>query len=207
MKKALILMSILVAFMTILPAQITREQADAIVMKYLQNKNIEYDTLYFNIKAPSAEGITITTSNEEIFRAKYACWTYYLSENEFLRCRYLFVKESNGNLLEVIANNDLSEQDSTQWKAVEKDDPMGLVERKENTVHLLYPNPVNDVLTIPYIVEHTLVEIHDLKGVRLFSELLFGNQNYQLDVSFLSIGAYMVSIYGKTKVTYKIIKN
>jgi len=119
MKKTIISILVLVIWTTSLYAQqITRGQADTIVKEYLQNKNAMYSILYVNTNEPKEEGITIKTFNEEIFRAKYACWAYYLNESEFSRCRYLFVKENNGNLLEVIANNDLGQEDTTQWKII-----------------------------------------------------------------------------------------
>jgi hypothetical protein len=211
--KKIIAMLVIVAWATSLAAQITREQADAIVQNHLQNEAAAYE-LYVNVNTPTAEGISITTSNEETFKAKYACWTYYLSEGELSRCRYLFVKANNGNLLEVIANNDVGQSDTTQWKSMD-DDPVGWVEWKGNTTRpLIYPNPVDDWLTLSYIGERTQIEIHDIKGVRLYSgilsrESLFSigeGSGVRLDVSFLSAGVYLVSVYGEAKVVYKIIK-
>ncbi|MDR2407213.1 MAG: T9SS type A sorting domain-containing protein, partial [Bacteroidales bacterium] len=114
-----------------------------------------------------------------------------------------FVKEDNGSLLEVIASNDLGSGDLTQWKEVET---TGLVDREINNIKPLYPNPVNDLLTIPCTGNHIRVEIHDLKGSRLFSGLLSDKETCQLDVSFLNAGMYLLSVYGGTKVVYKIIK-
>ena len=82
--------------------------------------------------------------------------------------------------------------------------PSGLDDLKEDTYKFLYPNPVDDWLTLPCKGENTRVEIYDLKGTRLFSGSLSGNDACQLNVSFLSAGIYMVNVDGKT---YKIIKN
>ena len=79
----------------------------------------------------------------------------------------------------------------------------GLTET-DNSVKLLYPNPVGELLTIPCNGEFTDVEIYDLKGNCLFSGLLSDKDACQLNVSFLNAGIYMVNISGKT---YKMIKN
>jgi hypothetical protein len=202
MRKILILVLAFVALATSLSAQITWEQADNIVKEYLQNEMITYNLLYVYVNAPSEEGIEITTSNEETFKAKYACWAYYLDESEFSQRRYFFVKEDNGSLLEVIAKNDLG-IDNTQWEEV---GTTGLVDGKINNLKPLYPNPVDDLLTIPCSGNHIRVEIYDLKGSHLFSKSLSDKETYQLDVSFLKAGMYLLSVYGETKVVYKIIK-
>jgi hypothetical protein len=197
MKKIIISMSILTAWATLLSAQITREQADVIVLNHVQS-GVTNPSLYVNLNNPDAKGIVITTSNEETVRAKYACWAYCLDENELFQRRYLFVKENNGSLLEVIASNDHSELGDL-WAAMST----GLAKEK-GSVKLLYPNPVGDVLTVPCNDDQVRVEIYDLKGARLFSGLVSGKDACQLNVSFLNTGVYMVNISGKT---YKIIKN
>ena len=123
MKKIFILTSVFIAWAMSLTAEnITREQADEIVRSYVQSE-VTNPALYANVNNPNGEGIAITTSNEETFRAKYACWAYYLDENEPVQRRYLFVKENDGSLLEVIASNDLSELDAS-WVAMNM--PTGL---------------------------------------------------------------------------------
>jgi len=202
MNTKIIPMLVLVAGTTVLSAQITREKADMIVKDYLQGKSVEYSTLYANVNTPSEEGIIIMASNDKAFKAKYACWAYYLNENELSRCHYFFVKTDNGNLLEVIANNDTGQSDSTQWKAVNS---VSIIEWGKSDIPP-YPNPVDDVLNIP-VGEHTHIEIHDLKGICVFSDAVLGKEVYQLNVSFLKAGVYLLSIYGETRVVYKIIKN
>jgi len=217
MKKIIISMSILTAWATWLPAQITREKADEIVLDYLKNEGIRIE-LYVNDNAPSKEGFTVTTSNEEIIKAKYACWVYCGNRIFFSPCndpdcpqpapphpsmigyRYIFVKEDNGSLLEVITSYDTN-QDLSLWTKVNA--PSGFVAPKENN-KLLYPNPVGDLLTLPCDGKPARVEIYDLKGTRLFSGLLSGEDACQLNVSFLSTGIYMISVSGEM---YKIIKN
>ena len=199
MKKVFISILILIAWSASLSAQkITKEQADAIVWDHVQTLS---GLLYSNANDPDGEGIAVTTSNGETFKAKYACWAYYLNESEPVQRRYLFVKEDGGSLLEVIASNDLSELDDS-WMAM--DTPTGLTTGEGNSVKLLYPNPVGDLLTIPCNGENDRIEIYDLKGTQLFSGLLSGKDACQLNVSFLNAGVYVVNVSGEM---YKIIKN
>jgi len=212
MKKIIIPILVLVAWTTVLPAQITRGEADTLVKEYLQSENVVYNLLYVNVNAPSAEGIVITTSNQETFQAKYACWAYYLNENELSQCRYLFVKADNGNLLEVIASNDLGQSDLTQWKTI--DDSVGIVGTRHATSLLIYPNPTNGQL----IVEIADQVSNDVQDIEIFDVL--GKRQYvpapslseraggevKIDISHLPAGIYFLSISGETRVVYKIIK-
>ena len=188
-----------------LSAQITREQADVIVLDYLQSELTQPFILYINANVPSEEGFVITTQKEETVKVKYACWVYLVHEAihytvPTTQGRYLFVKEDNGSLLEVITSNDLLPSDlESTWEVVEQS---GLIE-PENTVKQLYPNPVSDWLNLPCNGENLQVDIYDLKGTRLFSEMLLGENACQLNVSFLKTGVYVVSVNGET---YRIIK-
>lgn len=118
MKRIIILILVLLASETFLSAQVTRTQADATVRKYLQDEMIAYSLLYVYADEPNEEGISITTSNDETFKVKYACWAYYADESETAQRRYLFVRESNENLLEVIASNDLSSDPERKQKHI-----------------------------------------------------------------------------------------
>ena len=210
MKKIFILMLILIAWAASLSAQTTREQADAIVLNYLKTEAGYPYNVFVNVNTPNEEGFVITTSNEETVRAKYACWVYLaisippvllhgtVVPPHAYRC--LFVKEDNGSLLEINAMNN-SIPDLTDWEGVNA--LSGIVESKENNITLLYPNPVGNLLTIPCNGDQARVEIYDLKGTCLFSELLSGEDACQLNVSFLNTGVYMVNISGET---YRIIK-
>ena len=175
-------------------ALITQEQANTIVQNYVKTEVTQPTALYANVNAPNEEGIVITTSNGETFKAKYACWTYCLDESDPVQRRYFFVKEENGSLLEIIASNDLSELDAS-WTVI----ITGLAEKE---IKLLYPNPVSDFLNLSCNGENTRIEIYDLKGTRFFSGLL--SETCQLNVSFLKTGIYLVNVSGET---YKIIKN
>ena len=198
MKKIIILTTIFVAWSTtLLVANITQKRANDIVLTYAQSEAPQFIALYANLDEPGEEGIVITTSEKESFTAKYACWAYCLEETA--QRRYLFIKKDGGSLLEVIASNDESELDGDSWAAVEES--TNLIESK-SSVKLLYPNPVGDLLTLP-CGANARVEIYDLKGTRLFSGLLSGEDTCQLNVSFLNTGVYMVNVSGEM---YKIIK-
>ena len=64
-----------------LSAQITQEQANEIVLQYIQNEVSPPYVLYVNTHVPTAEGIVINTFKEETVKVKYPCWSYYLNEN------------------------------------------------------------------------------------------------------------------------------
>ena len=199
----------LLAWAVSLPAQITRKQANEIVLDYLKNEGIQTEILYINVNTPDNEGLVISTSNEETVKVKYACWVYYLKESEFskwnisefFKCRYLLVKEDNGSLLEVIAYNDSGKGDSDSWEIV--DISSGITE-KEDAIKQPYPNPINDRLTVPCKGETVRVEIYNLYGTRLFCGFVSGNGACQLNVSFLNSGIYILKVDGQT---YKIIKS
>ena len=216
MKRVTILTVVLAAWAVMLPAQqVTREQADTVVKEYLQSEGIDCKGLCINVKVPNAAGVEITTTNEEIFQAEYACWAYYLKESEKSQCRYLFVKQDNGNLLEVIASGDAGQSDSTQWKAVDGD--VGIVGANGIRPDVrVYPNPVNDVLTIECkdSYEAESVEIYDVmgrktspnpsKGGGLAPSLLErAGGEVLINVSHLPAGTYFLKINNQV---YKFIK-
>jgi hypothetical protein len=203
MKKTIVLMSVLFVWGTSIFAQITREQADNIVKEYLQNELIEYDILYVHTDEPSQEGITITTSNEEIFTAKYACWTYFVDETEFSKRRYLFIKGDDGNILEVIANND-TDFDETYWIPVETS---SIVDQKENTISLIYPNPTTGQLTI----ENGELRMEDIEIFDVFGRNVWGNRHVSpdttIDISHFPVGIYLLKIKTETSmIIQKVIK-
>jgi hypothetical protein len=199
--KVLLLLSVLTVLTVSLQAQITKPEADSIVIAHLDSEQLLQYTLYFNINSPSENDIEIMTTQNESVKIKYVCYAYFLKETENVtepsRCRYLFVKQDNGNLLEIITNNDLGPEDFELWKR------LGMVELQESKL-LLYPNPVSDVLIIPYTGSRSLVEVYDLQGKLILSE----KPSEYLDVSLLVAGVYMLKIYFETGiVNYKIIKN
>ena len=173
---------------------ITQEQANAIAKEYVQNATGQPAELYVHKNAPSDEGISVTTSQEETFKAHYACWAYFV--NEPAQRRYLFVKASDGgSVLEVIASKDVG--NNGDWQLLKE--TTGIDVYNETT---LYPNPVSDIVNIP-CNGSTLVEIYDLQGNSVFSEQIFCEKQYQLSLSFLKSGVYMLHNGNQT---YRIVK-
>ena len=201
MRKISILAFGLTLWTASLQAQITQKQADTIAQNYLQNKMIDYGLLYVYTHLPNEEGITITTSNEEIFTAKYACWAYYADENGASQRHYLFVKEDDGNLLEAIASNDVS-SNSELWKPMEA---AGVFEMTKSNIKI-YPNPTTGQLTIDN-GELTMdnVKIYDIIGKVIDNyQLSIVNSQLIIDVSHLPAGMYFLKINNEI---LKIIKN
>jgi hypothetical protein len=72
---------------------------------------------------------------------------------------------------------------------------------------LIYPNPLNDQLTIETgIIGHNVIEITSLNGQLIYSTEMEGT-TYQLDLSSFQKGVYFITIRSKDFVTTrKIIK-
>jgi len=99
-----------------LSAQITKEEADSIVIErmYVETKPC---TIYAK-EDLQAEGYTIETSNEEILELDYSAWVYYLNYASEAKSKYLIVKEENGNLLEINIKNSDVPNDLINWEVV-----------------------------------------------------------------------------------------
>ena len=199
MKKTIIIL--ILAFLagtTPLFAQITREQADAIVWEHIQNEISAPYHLYVNINLPSDEEINITTNNEENVKVKYACWAYYLNEfpdiNGPSQHRYFFVKENNGNLLEIITTHDVV-PNLTEWDML-----LGVNDLKKEAI-TVYPNPTTGVLNL---IQESInneqltinnIEIFDIYGKKhQVSNLKSQISNQQINIAHLPAGIYFVKI-------------
>ena len=113
MKKILLLVASLV-FISTLSAQITQKEADEIVQQRLES-----DTRPCSVYAKAcvqSQGITIATATGETLELAYSCWVYYVDYTEETFGKYLIVKESNGNLLEINPKNDTAPNDLEEWK-------------------------------------------------------------------------------------------
>ena len=118
MKKIFLLTAAPFVFLFALSAQITQEEADAIVSERLNQETLPY---IVSAKENMQTDMTITTGNGETLELDYKCWVYYVSYPTANCClgRYLIVNESNGNLLEVNAKGDAEPDDLTEWRIVE----------------------------------------------------------------------------------------
>ena len=200
MKKSIILILVLCAWSLLVSAQITQKEANSIARQYVQSEIGQSLTLYIHKSEPHVDGVTITTSQDETFRAKYACWAYCVNDVDgdpgMLRSYiYIFVKASNGSVLEVTTSEDNSSMDD--WELL--GDDTGIDIYNETT---FYPNPVNDIVYIP-CNSPTLIEIYDLQGKCVFSEQVFCEKQYQLSLSFLKSGVYMLHNGNQT---HRIVK-
>ena len=122
-----ITLSILVLFFctTSLQAQITQEEADIIVLERM-SAVMELYTIYALEDVQTS--YEITTSIGEMLELDYPCWVYYADFKEKTNGKYLIVKESNGNLLEVNTKNDEGPEELEEWRMVDEI-PFSLWER------------------------------------------------------------------------------
>ena len=120
MKKILLLLAAPFVFFSVLTAQITREEADEIVLNRMSQETQSY--IVYAKEDIQAE-MTIITANEEELELSYPCWVYYISYTE--SGRYLIVNESNGNVLEVNARNDDRLEELAEWRIVPIKIPLG----------------------------------------------------------------------------------
>jgi hypothetical protein len=73
-------------------------------------------TLYAKVEMQTA--FEITTATGEILELDYPCWVYYADFTDNTNNKYLMVKESNGNLLEINAKNDEGPDNLEDWKII-----------------------------------------------------------------------------------------
>ena len=106
MKKILLLIIASFAFLSGLPAQITREEADEIVLKRVALDECPRIQTY--TKEDVQAEMTVTTPTGKILELDYPCWVYFARYVRLNNAgRYLIVNESNGNLLEVNTMEDV----------------------------------------------------------------------------------------------------
>lgn len=87
--------------------------------------------------------------------------------------------------------------------------PCGTNSIKENlhaAAFNIFPNPVNDLLTINFIGQHTkvLVTLYNCFGMMIHSEELYNKETVEISTSLLPAGIYFLNVNGITK---KIIKD
>jgi len=113
MKKIFLIITPFV-FLSTLSAQITREEADEIVLERMSREIPPY-TVYAQENIQT--NMVITTSAEEVIELDYACWAYYINYADNANC-YLMVNESNGNLLEINTKSDVGTSNLSEWREV-----------------------------------------------------------------------------------------
>ena len=115
-KKKFIFLVAILAFNAVSWAQITQNEADSIVLERMSTEMRQH-TVY-----AQTNSMPITTSAGELVELDYPCWIYYIhyadQENDSLAPRrYLVVKESRGNVLEVRTKNN-AKPDLAAWRKI-----------------------------------------------------------------------------------------
>ncbi|MDR2972185.1 MAG: hypothetical protein LBU83_09690 [Bacteroidales bacterium] len=117
MKKIFLLMVVPLVCMATLSAQISQKEADSIVQQRLESETKPY-CVY--AKEDVQTGFEMITSTGESLELDYPAWVYYVSYAGETVGKYLIVKESSGNLLEMNTKNDVGPGDLTEWRFVLK---------------------------------------------------------------------------------------
>jgi hypothetical protein len=218
MKKMYLLVLLKVfSFSTISFAQVTREQADQIVYKYVTDEELRMDYLliYTIDSLSNADGVsTITNSNNETFGVDYPSWVYHINEwmdvnGPYFR-RYLFIDKTTGNILEVKTRRDFGPSDPglEKWQLIYQE-AGGISGINGNLDESYFPNPTGDFLEITCKKDFESIAIFDLEGKPVFQKTfkqLESNQKFY--VSFLHRGFYFVNIFDANKkvLSFKIFK-
>jgi len=113
--KKLLLFALPLLFCFTLSAQITQEEADDIVREHLIAATGDF-TVY--AKEDVQTNFVVLTATNEKLKLNYPCWVYYVNFTDETNSKYLIVKESNGNVLEVNAWNDEGPDGLEDWRAV-----------------------------------------------------------------------------------------
>ena len=116
MKKIMISLIAPFAFISILQAQITWQEADGIVLEHIKREQ-QFNIVNVYAKAGVQTGMTIITIAGETIELDYACWIYYIQHTG--ADRYLVVNGSNGNLMEVNTTNNAKPDDLAEWRVVD----------------------------------------------------------------------------------------
>ena len=100
-------------FFTAQANTVTQEEANNIVLERLSQETRPY-IVY--TKDGAQQKMTVTSVNGEVLEVNYKFWVYYI--NYINSGSYIFVKESNGNLLEVNVSSNATPKDLKDWKEI-----------------------------------------------------------------------------------------
>ena len=115
MNRILLLTATLFACLYVQADQITKEEADNIVLERMSPETRQY-TIY--AKDGVQQKMTITSVDGEVLDVNYKFWCYYIEYIDNTG-KYIILKESNGNLLEVNVKGDAKPEDLEEWRIVE----------------------------------------------------------------------------------------
>ena len=114
MKKVNIIFLVLFVCCALAPsAQITKKQADEMVLEHLSQESLPYSLF---AKEDVQNNMIIETAVGEILELDYACWVYYINYADTDSSYYLVVKETNGNLLAVNPKSKSIPEDLVEWR-------------------------------------------------------------------------------------------
>jgi len=167
MKKIILLIIAPFAFLSALSAQITQEEADRIILKRISQEAQSY-TVY--AKEDVQTGMTISAFDEELIELDYVCRVYYVRYIDIASGRYLIVKESDGNLLEINAKNDAGPSDLAEWRVV-----------PERTICNV-KNPLTDLSWLREYCK-SLNETQNFSSVRIDLYKVIGKDEYVFKIS------------------------
>jgi hypothetical protein len=115
MKKFILLMVTPLVFVVTLSAQVSQEEADEIVQQRLEG---ETQPCSVYAKEGVQTEFEVLTATGETLELNYPAWVYYVSYADETNGKYLIVKESNGNLLEINTKNDTEPSDLAEWRVI-----------------------------------------------------------------------------------------
>jgi hypothetical protein len=206
-----------VLFPLSLSAEVTREQADAIILEYIQNEVTWNYVLVRNNNLPGEDGkISVTWNNSslhvESLNVEYPCWVYCIynpTVDGLHTILFLFVSKEDGSLLEV-KNKQAYGANVENWMVI-AEGGINVTEKVNKSSNIVIsPNPVSDRLNIISDTGISRVEIYDSSGRMLLVEPVQNETNYSLNLSSLPEGWYLLNIVdatGKKIKEHKLIKN
>jgi hypothetical protein len=210
-KLRFILFSTALLFPLLLSAEITRDQADAIVLEYIQNEVTWNYILLRNDNPPNEDGsISIAWQNyhAESLSIEYPCWAYLVQSTHINGPHivlFLFISKTDGSLLEV-KNKRAFAANIENWTEIATS---AIEEVNKNMNVAISPNPVSEWLDIISGTGISRIEIYDSSGRMLLAESVQNNTNYRLNISSLQGGWYLLNIFdaaGKKVKEHKLIK-
>jgi len=117
MNRIILLLAAPFIFFTAQADQITKEEANNIVLERMSQETRQY-TIY--AKDGVQQKMTITSVDGEVLDVNYKFWCYYIEYIDNTG-QYIIVKESNGNLLEVNVKGEAKPEDLRDWRIVKKE--------------------------------------------------------------------------------------
>jgi len=188
MKKILLLIIAPFVFLSALSAQITQEEANKIVLERMSQETQPY-TIYTQEKLQE-QGVTITVSAGEVIELDYPCWVYSVDFRQFIidpflevshikyaPTRFLIVKKSDGNLLEI--NSDNAWLHLAGWRIVPKNSNYSVwrSEIGDNVIEFTF-YPSENKLQLRTTPEQLPSYIYFFTSSGIFDYHIIGNKMY-----------------------------